>query len=226
MQHKRTFIFLIIIFTGVFINTFIFFNPTITKTKETSIKEIIKSESLSLDYYKKEYSNEEIVAKLKVSNLFNILITQSKDNEYYLNHSINKKSDKKGTEFMDYRVNIESRQINIYGHNSKTYDIPFRKLELFLDKNYFDENKYLILEDDTHKFTYQILLIKEITSDFEHMKVDINSKNIVNHINKLKENSIHSRELEYNSNSDIIILQTCSYNKENSFYIIVALKEN
>lgn len=226
MQHKRTFIFLIIIFTGVFINTFIFFNPTITKTKETSIKEIIKSESLSLDYYKKEYSNEEIVAKLKVSNLFNILITQSKDNEYYLNHSINKKSDKKGTEFMDYRVNIESRQINIYGHNSKTYDIPFRKLELFLDKNYFDENKYLILEDDTHKFTYQILLIKEITSDFEHMKVDINSKNIVNHIDKLKENSIHSRELEYNSNSAIIILQTCSYNKENSFYIIVALKEN
>lgn len=57
------------------------------------------------------------------------------------------------------------------------------------------------------------------------MKIDINNKNVVNHLDKLKENSIHYRELIYNSNTSILVLQTCSYNNQDSYYIIVAIKE-
>ena len=225
MNHQKRYLFLIPLFIVLIVPILIF-----SKLYNPRIENIIQIEPTLdnfkvIEYYKKEYSNNEIIAKLEIPNLFNILITQSKDNEYYLNHSISKKSDKKGTEFMDYRVNINSKQINIYGHNSQTYNLPFRKIEKYLDKKFFDENKYIILSDDNYKSVYQILLIKEISDDFEHMKIDINNKNVVNHLDKLKENSIHYRELIYNSNTSILVLQTCSYNNQDSYYIIVAIKE-
>lgn len=225
MNHQKRYLFLIPLFIVLIVPILIF-----SKLYNSRIENIIQVEPTLdnfkvIEYYKKEYSNNEIIAKLEIPNLFNILITQSKDNEYYLNHSISKKSDKKGTEFMDYRVNINSKQINIYGHNSQTYNLPFRKIEKYLDKKFFDENKYIILSDDNYKSVYQILLIKEISDDFEHMKIDINNKNVVNHLDKLKENSIHYRELIYNSNTSILVLQTCSYNNQDSYYIIVAIKE-
>lgn len=225
MHHQKRYLFLIPLILILFTTIFIFsglFNPQ--NENIIQVEPTINNFKV-IEYYKKEYSNDEIIAKLEIPNLFNTLITQSKDNEYYLNHSISKKHDKKGTEFMDYRVNINSKQINIYGHNSQTYNLPFKKLEKYLDKNFFDENKYINLSDDNNKSVYQILLIKEISDDYEHMKIDINEKNVVNHLNKLKENSIHYRELTYNSNTDILILQTCSYNNQDSYYIIVAIKE-
>lgn len=225
MHHQKRYLFLIPLILILFTTIFIFsglFNPQ--NENIIQVEPTINNFKV-IEYYKKEYSNDEIIAKLEIPNLFNTLITQSKDNEYYLNHSISKKHDKKGTEFMDYRVNINSKQINIYGHNSQTYNLPFKKLEKYLDKNFFDENKYINLSDDNNKSVYQILLIKEISDDYEHMKIDINEKNVVNHLNKLKENSIHYRELTYNSNTDILVLQTCSYNNQDSYYIIVAIKE-
>lgn len=225
MHHQKRYLFLIPLILILIVTIFIFsglFNPQ--NENIIQVEPTINNFKV-IEYYKKEYLNDEIIAKLEIPNLFDILITQSKDNEYYLNHSISKKSDKKGTEFMDYRVNINSKQINIYGHNSQTYNLPFRKLEKYLDKNFFEENKYINLSDDNNKSVYQILLIKEISDDYEHMKIDINEKNVVNHLNKLKENSIHYRELTYNSNTDILVLQTCSYNNQDSYYIIVAIKE-
>lgn len=169
MNHQKRYLFLIPLFIVLIVPILIF-----SKLYNSRIENIIQVEPTLdnfkvIEYYKKEYSNNEIIAKLEIPNLFNILITQSKDNEYYLNHSISKKSDKKGTEFMDYRVNINSKQINIYGHNSQTYNLPFRKIEKYLDKKFFDENKYIILSDDNYKSVYQILLIKEISDDFEHI---------------------------------------------------------
>lgn len=35
---------------------------------------------------------------------------------------------------MDYRHNSDSKQINIYGHNSVRYDVPFKELEGYIKK--------------------------------------------------------------------------------------------
>ena len=198
---------------------------------EVVIEEIKKEEinitispDVDLNAERKKYKNDDIVARLEIPDLFNILVVKGNNNSYYLNRAVTRKKDNRGTEFMDYRVNPDSKQINIYGHNSRTYDIPFRKLEKFLDKDFFEENKYIVLQTDSGRRIYKIFSIKEYAKDYEYMVVDLTGKDFVNHLNILKKDSINSREVEYDENSNLLVLQTCSYGKKNTYYIISAIE--
>lgn len=182
------------------------------------------SENIDLDTYRNQHNNPEIVGRLEIPNLFNILVSQSKDNKYYLNHAVDKKKDVKGSEFMDYRVTATSKQINIYGHNSRTYDIPFRKLEQFLDVNFFNSNPYMLFQHDGGTRIYKIFSIKEVTTDNEHMIVSTTEDNHKEHIEILKANSIYTRDVPYDENSNLLILQTCSYNGDDTYYVISAIE--
>ncbi len=182
------------------------------------------SEDVDLEYYRNYYNNNDIVARLEIPNVFNIFITKSNDNEYYLNHSIKKKNDIVGTEFMDYRVNPTSKQVNIYGHNSKTYNTSFKKLENFLDKDFYLNNQYIVLQHDNGHRIYKIFAIKEVLNDFEHMIINTSDDEFISHIETLKKDAIHQTDVEYERDSNIIILQTCSYNIENAYYIIMGIE--
>ena len=172
------------------------------------------------------HNNDDIIGRLEIPNLFNILIVRGKDNSYYLNYSIDRTWDVRGSEFMDYRLTPTSKQINIYGHNSRDENIkvPFLKLESFLNKTFFDENQYIIFQYDGGKSYYKIMAIKEITTDYEHMTLDKTGAEFVEHVNKLKDNSIYTRDVYYDENSEIMILQTCSHHLDNAYYIITAVK--
>ncbi len=195
---------------------------TIEESKENINIEL--AQDIDLEKAREKYNNSDIVARLEIPDLFNILVVQGKDNNYYLNHSLYKKSDKKGTEYLDYRTNTESKQINIYGHNSRTYDIPFRKLEKFLKKDFFDQHEYIVLQTENQKRIYQIFSIKEYNNNYEYMKINITGKDFLKHIETLKENSINEREVQYDEKSNLIILQTCKYGEEKTYYIISAIE--
>ena len=55
---------------------------------------------------------------------------------------------------------MTDKQINIYGHNSRLYDLPFKKLENFLDKEFFDNNQYLLFQHEKGRRIYEIAAIK------------------------------------------------------------------
>lgn len=184
------------------------------------------SENINLQEMRQEYKNDDIVARLEIPELFNILITKTEDNKYYLNHSINKKKDKKGTEFLDYRTDPTANQVNVYGHNSRTYDIPFRKLESFLEEEFFNNNPYILLQHDKDTRIYKIISIKEVNENYEHMIVDVPEESRLEHINNLIENSLYSRYVEYDKNSNILVIQTCSYNDDDTYYVITAIELN
>lgn len=184
------------------------------------------SEDIDLAAMRKEHKNDDIVARLEIPELFNILITKTDNNDYYLNHSINKKKDKKGTEFLDYRTNPEDAQVNVYGHNSRTYDIPFRKIESFLDEEFFNNNPYVLLQHDKATRIYKIISLKEVNENYEHMIVDVPVESRVEHIDNLIENSLYSRYVEYDKNSNILVIQTCSYNDDDTYYVITAIELN
>ncbi len=187
------------------------------------------SEDINITEMKSKYNNKDIIARLEIPNTFNLLLTKTKDNDYYLNHNINKKNDKRGTEYIDYRTELGSNQINIYGHNSLLYNLPFKKLENFLNKEYFEKNNYILLQTEKEKRYYQIAAIKEITKDYEHMKIVQN--NMQKHIDSLLKDSINKSNINYNDESNIIILQTCSYDSKHNhkgYYILlgIEIKEN
>ncbi len=181
---------------------------------------------IDLNEARLNYGNNDIIGRLEIPNLFNILIVKGNNNEYYLNHSIERKEDIRGSEFMDYRLNVNSKQINIYGHNSRDekIQVPFLRLEKYLNEEFFINNPYIIFQYDNGKNIYEIISIKEITTDYEHMNFNTTGTDFVKHVDKLKSNSIFTRDLYYDENSEIIVLQTCSHHLDNAYYIITAIK--
>lgn len=178
--------------------------------------------SYTLDYYKNYYSNDDIIGRLKIYDTkIDTLLVQSTNNDYYLNHNIEKKYSVRGSIFVDYRTNLNSKHINIYGHNSKVYNLMFKELENYLDSNYYENHKYIELWNGINTYIYEIFSIQIITSDYEHM--DTNPIDWRKHISKLN-NSIYDTKNSATIEDEILVIQTCIYNPKNSFLLINAKK--
>lgn len=201
--------------------------------KETQVVEsltIKMAPDVDLAQERKKYNNPYIVGRLEIPDLFNVLVAQSDDLEFYLNHDISRKYDIRGTEFLDYRVKPTAKQLNIYGHNTrdKKIKVAFLKLEKFLDKKYFDDNPYIIFQHDGGKNIYKIIAIKQVrqSNQAEHMNVNLKGQEFVQHVKNMTSGNglINSRSVSYDENSEIIVLQTCSHDWDNAFYIVTAVR--
>ena len=176
------------------------------------------------------HGNNDIIGRLELPNLFNVLVVRGSNNNDYLDTNVDKQSDVKGATFMDYRVGPTSNQVNIYGHNSREVqlDVPFRRLEKFLEKSYFDANPYIIFQYDNGKRVYKIVAITETyNSNLEHMRVNKTGDDFANHMSTiLNNNPINSRQAQITANSNFIILQTCSHHLDDAVYLIIGQQVN
>lgn len=186
---------------------------------EKQTKETIEYD---LEYCKEMYSNNDIIGKLIIDGTkIDTLLVKSTNNEYYLNHSINKEYDIKGSVFVDYRTNLNSKQINIYGHNSKEYELPFKELEKYKSKEFYEEHKLIKLWDGKETFYYEIFSIQIVSSNSNHMNIE--PMNLEKHIDELNK-SIYETNNKATVKDKILVLQTCDYSKKDSYLLIIAKK--
>lgn len=172
---------------------------------------------------RKTYNNDEIVGYLYIPNTaVSSVIVQHKDNEYYLNHSATKEENVEGAVYLDYRVDINSGRKNIiYGHNGniENLNVPFSELEKYYDKNFFDQNQYIYLEDDKGIGKYQIFSIYVETHDSNYLYLNFkNNTSWYEHITYLKNKSMYDTGIKVDESDDVLLLQTCSHNEEYSKY--------
>ena len=176
--------------------------------------------------YKKEYQNEDIIGILRIEGVLNTLLVQTDNNYYYLGHLVNKKYNKTGSVFVDYRTNIDnSKQVNIYGHSSSSYDIPFNNLKKYLKEDFYKEHKYLTIETENKTYKYEIFSVK-ITSDEEHLNVKYqNNQEFSEHLQKLKKDSLYETNVNVTEKDDILTLQTCIFNDPKGALLIINLRK-
>ena len=177
---------------------------------------------------REKYNNKDIVMRIVFDDLgIDSVITQYKDNKYYLNHDAYKKKSVLGSIFMDYRNTKKDQKINIYGHNSRKYDVPFRKLEKYLDEEYYRENSIFTIYDEEGEHKYQIFSIYPINKDNKtHMVVKFKSdEELKAYVKKAQQGSIHENNIEIDKSSKFIFLQTCLYDKKLGDYLILAAQE-
>lgn len=181
------------------------------------------------DLLRYTYSNSEIVGELSILNTnINNLVVQTDNNEYYLNHLVNNKVNVTGSLFVDYRSDIiNGKKVIIYGHNSKRHNVPFKNLEKFLDKDFFNNNRYIYFKNEIELNVYEIFSLKVVPTDYsEHVKMDFKSKTKwMEHLYSLKENSLYSRNIELNYDSKILILQTCNYTEKDKTLLLIIAKK-
>lgn len=168
-----------------------------------------------------EYNNEDIKGILEIDNTDYIVpVLQSTDNDYYLNHDAYGNRNGMGSIYLDFRVDIDtSRKLLIYGHNSSNIDMPFKILEEFYDKDYYDNHKYMWITTSTVKKKYEVFSVYVETEDYSYMNINfVDDEDYLNHITKLKEKSMYDTDIELSSDDEILILQTCSTHKDYSNY--------
>lgn len=208
---------------------------TFIEVKESSIpyieKEEINEKSIDdeINELKNNYNNNDIIGIISIKGGdLNTPVVQTKDNQYYLKYSLTKKRSIIGAVFMDYRVNSNSKQINIYGHNSTKYKPPFQKLENYLEKSYYKEHNILELKINNEKKSYEIfsILIADKVGTEEHMNIKYKTEDeYYKHFKRLKNRSLYDTVVNIEKNDNILVLQTCIYGKYKGKLLVIVAKE-
>ncbi|MBQ3100553.1 MAG: class B sortase [Clostridia bacterium] len=154
-------------------------------------------------------------------------ILQASDNDYYLNRDYRGQNLNAGSIFLDYRCDRDfngNHNTVIYGHNMQN-GMMFSELISFLDESFFKENKYVYLYTEYGVYTYEIFAVYKTDYRYKYINTDFTShEEFVNFAYEMKGNSRFVREgIEFDENSRIITLSTCTNGLRTDRYCIQAL---
>ena len=179
-----------------------------------------------INQYQTEYNNPDIVAELEIPNTdIKTPIPRGTDNDFYLNHLPDKQESYLGSIFLDYRNTPDDRKIIIYGHNSPNIDTIFHGLEEYINSDYYQTHQDIYLQTANQRYHYKIFSVYIATSNVSHVNLNLTNPEYKRHLQWIKEQSLYDTGISIN-NEDIIILQTCYYNPQNSYLIIAGKKVN
>lgn len=209
-------------------------DETIKEIEQTVISgdiEIIDDRTVEdiIDELKEKYNNDDIKGILSIDGLdVSIPIVKGTDNDYYLKHAVNKKKSVIGTAFIDYRNNVDSKQINIYGHNSTKYNPPFKVLEGYLDEEYYKEHKYFefMVNNEIRKYEIFSVIIANKSSSEEHMQFNYKKdSNWLKHYKRLSKLSKYKINVSLTEDDNIVVLQTCIFGKYHDKLLVIVGRE-
>lgn len=174
--------------------------------------------------YQKQFNNDDILGELSIPNTnLKVPVAQSSNNEYYLNHLLDKSYNTLGSIFLDYRNKITDRKIIIYGHNSQNVVTEFQLLEKYINKDYYDSHSDIYIKTVDDEYHYKIFSVYIAVTDYRHVNLKLAGDKYTNHLSWLKSQSIYDTSVEVND-EDILVLQTCYYEPMGSYLIVAAKK--
>ena len=161
----------------------------------------------------KEKVNNDVVAWLSVDGTnVNYPITQSNDNDYYLNHSIKKNKTTDGWTFMDYRNNNDMKDKNtiFYGHNLLNKTAFGSISSLFTDRWYSTSNHKIMVLTQTNKYIYEVFSVYYSEPVVDYLQVSFEDNEYINFLSNLKSKSMYNFNVDLTNNNSIITLSTCT----------------
>ena len=239
-MKKKVFKILFVIFIIICSGIFLLFNTTslkevrdqkakeqITKEYHEIVSSVAKEEKTDniIQQYQQAFHNSDIIGRLSIENTnLDVPVAQSGDNDYYLNHLLDKSVNSLGSVYLDYRNKTTDRKIIISGHNSENVYTEFNMLENYTHSSYYHTHSIINFQTENNFYQYKIFSIYIATDDFQHVNLNYNSYDYAKHLAWLKTQSLYDTGVEVNGYDHIIILQTCYFSPDDSFLIIAAKK--
>ena len=162
--------------------------------------------------------NEEVVGELVVNNTkVDYPVVQASDNDYYLDHNINKEKNANGWVFLDFRndaMNLDKNNI-IYGHNMYYSGVMFGTLYKTYNKNWYTnpDNQMITYNTLYEDMQFKIFSIYKVPDTNDYLKVYFDGDNdFLEFIDMITERSIYDFNVPVNADDKIITLSTCSDN--------------
>lgn len=198
------------------------------KNKYINIYNPFKSNHLNLSVKQMAhyYKNDDIIGTINIDGT-NIKkpFVQTSNNDFYMNHNLYKENSIFGSIFMDYQNHFTDKQILLYGHNGNHVQSPFFELKNFKNENFYKYHKFIQLNLSDRTLIYEIFTVSILQNTNKHLIRNFKSETqFLEYISFLKQNQIYKIKTDISSKNQILLLQTCTYEKENSYLVIGAKK--
>lgn len=171
------------------------------------------------DYSPLIEQNRDFVGRIIVPNTsINHPVVQYADNDYYLDHSFEKKYDYRGAIFMDYRndaVNLDSNTI-IYGHNA--YDTTmFSELVKYEDIEFYKKSpiiEFNTLEANYKWKIYGVFITNATASEdngyiFNYIYPYMDGENFDGFIEEVNKRRLYTTDVDITDDDKMLVLSTC-----------------
>lgn len=199
----------------------------ITSDNSISFKNNILEEEYYSEWEKFHDINSDYVGHIVFeSNIINLPVLKANDNDYYLRKNIYKKSDIKGTPFMDYRCSLDDQNIIIYGHYIKKGSKEmFSPLEKLVDSR---ENDKVSLKLRSSTRQYELVSVMIVNEEDGNIYPFLYQNYTQENINEFNEyliiNSTYYSNEPLTLNDSILTLVTCT-DSMNEYREIIVFKE-
>ncbi len=175
------------------------------------------------DYSEYVEQNPETVGWISIPGTqINFPVVQSVDNEYYLSHTFDHKSDKRGAIYMDYRNNAVDLDANtiIYGHNDYKAGSVFSEIAYYDDIEYYKEHP--IIEFNTLESYYQwkiyaVFITNQQAYDdngyiFNFIWPQMEGPNFKGYVEELNKRTLYYTGVDIKDGDRILTLSSCARN--------------
>ncbi len=157
--------------------------------------------------------NPDTVGWIKVEGTkVNYPIVQAEDNDFYLNHSYNRRRNEGGWIFADYRVDFTrfGKNTIIYGHNLNNKTM-FGSIPLMLYNSYLNnsDNYYIKISTPTSNSVWKVFSVYTISPEVYYLKTNFRTEPYENFLNTIKGRSIYNFGIDVTPNDKILTLSTC-----------------
>lgn len=208
----------------------------IAKIVEAGRENNTSSEDMELieisEYWDLYQRNSDFLAWIKIDGTrvdYPIMHTPNEP-EKYLRKDFNENYSIPGTIFMDYRNDLNSDNLIIYGHYMENGTM-FGDLTKFLDKDFLESHQIINFDTLESKSEYEIFSVfhdhvrNVDDNSFKYYNViDIEEDEYQNVIKILKDKSEVKVDVDIKEGDQLMMLSTCSYHQKDGRFVVVAHK--
>lgn len=180
----------------------------------------------SVDFDALHEVNPNIVAWIYIEGTkVNYPVVQGTDNQYYVKHMIDGKTNKAGSIFMDYRNNADflDKHTILYGHNMKN-DTMFADITNYRDQEYYDAHPRGLIMTPDGNFYFEIIAAHVANVSSSAWKLDFDSDaDALQWARKAMDKSGFVSSYSPTESDVYITLSTCSYEYNNARFVLVGV---
>ena len=183
------------------------------------------ADSVPVDFTSLRTANSDIIAWLTIPDTaIDYPVMQAADNQYYLHYDVDKKENKNGAPFLDYRAHADFSDFNnvIYGHHMRSGRM-FQNLVKFKEKAFFDSHTAgtLYTPNQTWRLgIFAVAVTPEHSAWYDNTLFSIAKKEA--HLQMMQKTAMYYRDIGVTADDRIVLLSTCSYEYNGARLVVAA----
>lgn len=167
--------------------------------------------------------NSDVIGWIYVPDTeINYPIVHTSDNDYYLDHLVDRTQNPAGAIFLDTRNPSDFSDLHsiIYGHHMKNGSM-FAALKGYKKQDFFDGHKtgYLITQDAAYSIDFFAGHVANVEENAWQLDFD-SAEDFSNWIKSLKDISAFKSDIEPQYGDRIFTLSTCSYEFDDARFVL------